>query len=204
MALGIEVNGNGGGKNCPGQINKSVQLKMAKGFAHVPSKRSKVVIQSIQYVLSLCEAHMEEDIKALSPLQRVRLWADLQEYVRPKLARIEQTGDDGGPVKHNHTVVLRPQPQMIEAAKKEKASKALSENGVGTLDHIELPGQSDEVPFYDIAAQIKTNGVSTTVSTHIDADGTATHSIESVREIPEISDDLYYNTIPESEAVEVK
>lgn len=56
-------------------------------------KRSTGAIMRAEYILSLIEPHMEADIKTLSPAKRIDIWTQLQEYVRPKLARTETSGD---------------------------------------------------------------------------------------------------------------
>jgi hypothetical protein len=39
-------------------------------------------------VLELLDETVEEDLKKMKPPDRIRLWADLQEYIRPKLQRV--------------------------------------------------------------------------------------------------------------------
>ncbi len=50
--------------------------------------------ERVEWVLSLLEPTVESDIEQLDPKDRVLLWKDLQEYIRPKLARKELTGKD--------------------------------------------------------------------------------------------------------------
>jgi hypothetical protein len=52
-----------------------------------PNKKTKEVKERIEWVLTLLEETLEHDIKKLSPSQKTLMWKDLQEYVRPKLAR---------------------------------------------------------------------------------------------------------------------
>jgi len=47
----------------------------------------------IDKVLTLLEETLDADIKTLSDRERVKLWADLQEYINPKLQRTEIKGD---------------------------------------------------------------------------------------------------------------
>ena len=47
----------------------------------------------IDRVLTLLEETLDDDLKALPKNQRVKLWADLQEYINPKLQRTEIKGD---------------------------------------------------------------------------------------------------------------
>lgn len=54
-----------------------------------PNKRTQEIKERIEWVLGLLEETLEQDIKKLSPQQKTLMWKDLQEYVRPKLARTE-------------------------------------------------------------------------------------------------------------------
>lgn len=157
-------------------------------------KRTKEVLKSIQYVMGLCEVHMEEDIKALTSLQRVRLWADLQEYVRPKLARIEQTGEDGGPLKHRHTILLRPQADDIAVANR------------ATPMEIEEEQQQELIPEFTHA---ECGEFVTDTLTTKDEKGNIAHNIAQVRKIPSSLefDNAYAqcpDTIPETEVEVIK
>jgi len=58
-------------------------------------KKTLAQIERVEFVLSLLNDTLEKDIKTLDPKERIRLWNDLQEYIRPKLARTELTGGDG-------------------------------------------------------------------------------------------------------------
>jgi DNA-directed RNA polymerase beta subunit len=151
-----------------------------------PNKKSKAVIASIQYVMSLCEKHMETDIEALTPLQRVRLWADLQEYIRPKLARIEQTGEDGGPMRHNHTILLRPQASDIKLVASMPTAEV--QKSLANDDDNALP----EFPEYLVNVHTEEQG------------GVLVHNVSSQRQLPLFTEEQYINTIPETEAQEVK
>lgn len=157
-------------------------------------KRTKEVLKSIQYVMGLCEVYMEEDIKALTSLQRVRLWADLQEYVRPKLARIEQTGEDGGPLKHRHTILLRPQADDIEIANR------------ATPMEIEEERQQELIPEF---THKECGEFVTDTLTTKDENGNIAHNIAKVRKIPTMMeiDNAYAqcpDTIPETEVEVIK
>lgn len=59
------------------------------------NKKTIESIKRVEFVLNLLEGSLDEDIAALDPKDRVKLWNDLQEYIRPKLARTEVTGKDG-------------------------------------------------------------------------------------------------------------
>lgn len=58
-----------------------------------PNKKTASQITRAERVLRLIETqYLEKDIKALSPGQRMILYADMMEYVAPKLARVEHDG----------------------------------------------------------------------------------------------------------------
>lgn len=63
-----------------------------------PNHRTKEAIERVEWVLGLLEPNLMTDIQALESNERVKLWNDLQEYVRPKLARITHTGDSQEPI----------------------------------------------------------------------------------------------------------
>lgn len=54
-----------------------------------PNKRTSEQLKRIEFVLSLLDKKIESDIKEISPSERVKLWASLQEYIRPKLTKTE-------------------------------------------------------------------------------------------------------------------
>lgn len=64
-----------------------------KGNAGRPkgSLNRKTVEQKerIEWVIGLLEETIEHDIAMLRPKEKVNLWLDLQEYIRPKLAKME-------------------------------------------------------------------------------------------------------------------
>lgn len=53
------------------------------------NKKTSEILKSIEYVLGLLQENIEKDIKQLSPNERTRMWDNLQEYIRPKLSRVE-------------------------------------------------------------------------------------------------------------------
>ncbi len=66
------------------------------------NKRTVEAVQRVEWVLSLIEQHIERDVKVIEPNERMRLWNDLQEYVRPKLARTDiDLKSDGKPIRQN-------------------------------------------------------------------------------------------------------
>jgi len=54
-----------------------------------PNKRTVESVKRVEWVLSILEKTLEDDIESVNPNERVKLWNDLQEYIRPKLARTE-------------------------------------------------------------------------------------------------------------------
>lgn len=54
-----------------------------------PNKKTEETLRRIESVMSKLEDTIEADIESLPAHERVRLWKDLQEYIRPKLQRVE-------------------------------------------------------------------------------------------------------------------
>jgi len=52
-----------------------------------PNKKTQEAVKRVEWVLSLLEPTLDADIESIKPSERVQLWNDLQEYIRPKLAR---------------------------------------------------------------------------------------------------------------------
>ena len=66
--------------------------KFAKGHPGLkpkgtPNKVTTEVKQRIERVLEILDESLEADLLALSPKDKVQLWMDLQEFIRPKLQR---------------------------------------------------------------------------------------------------------------------
>jgi len=59
----------------------------------LPNKKTRELIEKVEWVLDLLEGTLEEDIKKLKPAERARMWEALQEYIRPKLQRSEIKAD---------------------------------------------------------------------------------------------------------------
>jgi hypothetical protein len=59
------------------------------------NKRTKVVMETIEKVLGYLNETIQDDIAMMKPVERAVMWNNLQEYIRPKLARTELTGKDG-------------------------------------------------------------------------------------------------------------
>ena len=53
------------------------------------NKRTKEQLERVEWALSVLDDTLEKDIKAMSETERVKLWAVLQEFVRPKLSRTD-------------------------------------------------------------------------------------------------------------------
>lgn len=52
------------------------------------NKLTREIKERVEWVLELLDDQLEEDILKLKAGDRVRLWVDLQEFVRPKLQRM--------------------------------------------------------------------------------------------------------------------
>jgi len=71
---------------------------MAKGIktggrkAGSTNKVTREQKERVEFVLSLLDSTLEKDIKEIGAVERVKLWNSLQEFIRPKLARTELTG----------------------------------------------------------------------------------------------------------------
>jgi hypothetical protein len=63
--------------------------KFAGNRKGIKNKKTTEIIESITWVLSLLETTLQQDIALLKPNERANLWNNLQEYIRPKLARTE-------------------------------------------------------------------------------------------------------------------
>lgn len=68
---------------------KKGHKKIAGKKPGTPNKRTAESVERVEFVLSLLEETLEEDIAKLPPRERTAMWKDLQEYVRPKLARVD-------------------------------------------------------------------------------------------------------------------
>ena len=54
----------------------------------VKNKITREIQAKVEWVLELLDETVEEDLKKMRPPERIKLWADLQEYIRPKLQRV--------------------------------------------------------------------------------------------------------------------
>jgi len=54
----------------------------------VKNKITKEQKEKVEWVLGLLDESVEEDLRKMKAPERIRLWADLQEYIRPKLQRV--------------------------------------------------------------------------------------------------------------------
>ncbi|MBC8436178.1 MAG: hypothetical protein H8D88_01290 [Bacteroidetes bacterium] len=64
----------------------------AKGHEGKPkgakNKITALQKERVEFVLNLLEDTLEEDMENMKPKERVELWASLQEFIRPKLQRM--------------------------------------------------------------------------------------------------------------------
>ena len=82
MAFTKGHSGNAAGRK-PGSLNKA----------------TAAVKERIETVLSELDTTLSGDLAALTPTERVELWAKLQEFIRPKLSRTALTSDTDGPLR---------------------------------------------------------------------------------------------------------
>ena len=68
--------------------------KFAGSRKGIPNKVTTETKMRVERVLSILEETIEYDLTQISSLERVKLWKDLQEFVRPKLGRTELTTND--------------------------------------------------------------------------------------------------------------
>ena len=73
-------------RNEKGQLIKGHQGLKRTG---TPNKMTVETKQRIERVLELLDETLETDLMALSPKEKVQLWMDLQEFIRPKLQRTQ-------------------------------------------------------------------------------------------------------------------
>jgi len=74
------------------QLFKPGQGGRPKGAVNKITREMK---ERIEWVLELLDQSLEENIVKLKPKEMVELWVDLQEYVRPKLQRVNLEVDPG-------------------------------------------------------------------------------------------------------------
>ncbi|NCA77974.1 MAG: hypothetical protein EOM90_16735 [Alphaproteobacteria bacterium] len=73
-------------------VVKNEKGQFAKGHGGKPkgavNKTTAANKERIEYVLRLIDDTLEEDIRKLKPKERIELWSTLQEFIRPKLQRM--------------------------------------------------------------------------------------------------------------------
>lgn len=72
------------------QGKKDTRFKPGEGGRRKGSVNKVTVEQKkrVEWVLELLEESLEDSIEKLKPKDKVELWASLQEYIRPKLQRM--------------------------------------------------------------------------------------------------------------------
>ena len=72
------------------ELTKDTKFKPGQGGRPkgASNKITREQKERVEWVLEVLDTNVEDDIKKMSPTERVKLWADLQEYVRPKLQRV--------------------------------------------------------------------------------------------------------------------
>ena len=80
-----------------------------------PNKLTYEAKQRIERVLEILDESLETDLQALSPKEKVQLWMDLQEFIRPKLQRtqndITSKGEQINKITFEVINVMEPKPQ---------------------------------------------------------------------------------------------
>lgn len=71
------------------------------------NKITKDQKERIEFVLSLLDETLENDIKKMPEVERVKLWSGLQEYIRPKLQRqeIDISSKEGVKIQVTRTII---------------------------------------------------------------------------------------------------
>ncbi len=66
------------------------RFRPGEGGRHkgIPNKLTSEKKQRLERIVEILEEHLEDTIKKLKPKEQVDLWMGLQEYVRPKLQRM--------------------------------------------------------------------------------------------------------------------
>ena len=72
-------------KNNKPQLFKPGEGGRPKG---VKNKITREIQAKVEWVLELLDETIEEDLMKMKAPERVKLWTDLQEYIRPKLQRV--------------------------------------------------------------------------------------------------------------------
>ena len=72
------------------QKEKDWQFKPGQGGRPkgVKNKITREIQAKVEWVLELLDETVEEDLRKMKPPERIKLWTDLQEYIRPKLQRV--------------------------------------------------------------------------------------------------------------------
>jgi hypothetical protein len=63
--------------------------------------------ERIENVLEALDETLLDDLAAMKPERRVEVWAQLQEYIRPKLSRTAVVGDPDNPVRGVVTIEVQ-------------------------------------------------------------------------------------------------
>ena len=72
-------------KTAKPQLFKPGQGGRPKGAANKITRKNK---ERVEWVLELLDETLEDSIRKLKPKDQVDLWMNLQEYIRPKLQRM--------------------------------------------------------------------------------------------------------------------
>jgi hypothetical protein len=71
------------------------------------NKFTTAIKERIENVLESLDETLLADLQRMEPGRRVELWAQLQEYIRPKLSRTAVVGDADNPIRGVVTIELK-------------------------------------------------------------------------------------------------
>lgn len=78
--------------NEPKNVSRNNKGQFGKGNPGKPkgavNKTTAVEKQRIEWVLTLLDESLEDNLRLLRPKEQIELWLNLQEFVRPKLQRM--------------------------------------------------------------------------------------------------------------------
>jgi hypothetical protein len=74
------------------EYGRDANGKFKPGFGGRPkgvkNKLTKLQQEQVEDMLERLNDFLEDDLRKMKPVERIRLWADLQEFIRPKKQRM--------------------------------------------------------------------------------------------------------------------
>lgn len=169
--------------------------------------KTKRVFKSIEWVAQhISEKHLEKDIDSLTPWQRVQVWANIQEFLRPKYQRIINSDDSEKPKKH--TVVIKSTNTNVKTTQLPQAGAVqyIGKNGQPSITKANVIESKNELEATEImVTEIQTeNHHQLVVSEFDEITGDVTHTIATQSNVPHMGymsfDD---DTIQDAEVIEI-